>query len=143
MKRAGFPDRYKILCMMEEIKAEFGRPYARGQRCINRDDPKEIYTVELSGQKTTYIRSGITGTSAKTADLTWVPTIAEIRKHFRLEGAGFETQYKNFINYPEDYGYSRGDLNRYPSEEERWLLYAMWTQRSKLVGAKWVVIEKQ
>jgi hypothetical protein len=94
--------------MMAEIKAEFGRPFAQGQKCIYKDDPKEIYTVERSGQENTYINIGKGGTSVKTSDLTWIPTIAEIQREFNLDkDPGHRQRYKNFIDHPEDYGYSR------------------------------------
>jgi hypothetical protein len=140
-----FTESYIKLCMTEGIKAEFGRPFAKGQYCIYKDDPKKICRVELSGEKT-YIYYEEGGAEIETSDLTWIPTIAEIRQNFGIEDAGFENQYKNFTNYPDPdyYGYSPSDLNQYPSEEERWLLYAMWLSRPKIfTGNNWIAFKKR
>jgi hypothetical protein len=98
-----FTESYIKLCMTAGIKAEFGLPFAKDQYCIYKDDPKKICRVELPGGEKTFIYCEEGGAEVKTSDLTWIPTIAGIRKNFAIENAGFENQYKNFTNYPDPY----------------------------------------
>jgi hypothetical protein len=140
MEKADFSEAYVRLCMTAEVKKEFGRPYLAGQKCIYKDEPQDVYAVKHPGGENTYIVGKGEG-SVQTSDLTWIPTIPEIRREFGLSLPGTESQYNNFKDGkdPEGYGYTLAELSQYLSEEERWLLFGMWQySRQKFNGKEWI-----
>jgi len=144
--RHEFSPSYIRLCMTGEIKFEFRAPIVKGNHCIYKGDPKEIYrVVHYGGENTEIVDAGGKIAQAKTSDLTWLPTVKEIQLEFIIkENDGFWHGYNNFIKDPEYYGYSRAEMSQFPSEEEKWLLCCMIVQRGKrFIDNKWVPFKYQ
>ena len=120
------------LCMTKEIMEIFGTPLTRDNFCIHNKHPKKVCRViQYLGRNTEIEVDGDIG-QVEPNDLIWLPTAEEIRQKFCIaKDDGFWHGYKNFVADPAHYGYSLEELDRFPSEEERWLLYCMVVKRGK------------
>jgi hypothetical protein len=135
-----FSGSYIRLCMTKEIKSEFRPPHKKGSFCIYKEEKSAIYRVHCNLGLETEFDIGESSGLAKTSDLTWIPTLEEIRLQFNIEeDNGFMHGYTNFRKDPDHYGYSWEELSQFPSKEERFLLYCMVVKRArKFKENKWV-----
>ena len=132
--------------MTEEIRSEFGAPIFVGNFCIYKNEVDPIFMV--TGYPGKFIEIDVEGipTNVSPDDLTWLPTVQDIRENFFIqeEDSGYWHGFENFNKGLNLYGYSQIEFSQFSTEEEKWLIFCMMVKREKkFIGDKWIPFKYQ